>query len=77
MSKKRIEKGEMFEEVIDWVTLVFLEIFTSFMALGLILAGILLIAVSWWGLGIFLILLGIVFIGLFINAIKLYLEIRR
>lgn len=62
------------DEIMSWIGLVLLELFSSFMVFILIISGILFNVNGYWGFGSLLILLSTFFIALFIFAIKSYLK---
>ena len=68
------------EEVMNWATLLLAEIFLSFMGIGLMFSGLLLVLTMkgiWLAIGITFILWGMFCFVLFYKAIKCYLRGRN
>jgi hypothetical protein len=67
----KIEK--VVDEVFDWISLVIIEIVTSFIAIILFIIGFVIIKNHTF-IGIICILTGILFIIIFIKAVKIYVR---
>lgn len=68
-----------FDEVTNWLILVAFEILVSFIAVGFMLGGIILLTLGFWSkiVGILFILIGLIFAALFFAGFKSYLKSGR
>jgi hypothetical protein len=65
---------KMLDEFIEFMALLMFEIFASFVAMGLILMSIIFLGLDFMLSGIICLILGVVFILLFIGGFKAYLR---
>lgn len=69
-----METEEIFDEIIDWISLLLVELITSFTAVILMIISVILLKYNHFFWGVILFFLGLIFIGLFIGAFKSYLR---
>jgi hypothetical protein len=64
----------MFDEIIEWVSLLFLELILAFSSAILIIISVVLYKFNHFIIATFLILIAILFIGLLIGSVRAYIR---